>query len=170
MVGEAGDEFTEGGEVADCDVELDAAVVGADAFASAVAGEFGADGEGPGFEFLDGVAVALDEVESGGVAVGEAVEGGAAVGAAGREGDGDAGDLGVDFEVGFAADGDAGGGGGAVGGVGCGGGGFGHVFTVARRVAPGVCVGWSSDRNLRGVLRVWGAGPESTRVAVLNEE
>lgn len=108
MVGEAGDEFTEGGEVADCDVELDAAVVGADAFASAVAGEFGADGEGPGFEFLDGVAVALDEVESGGVAVGEAVEGGAAVGAAGREGDGDAGDLGVDFEVGFAADGDAG--------------------------------------------------------------
>lgn len=40
--------------------------------------------------------------------MGEAVEGGAAVGAPGGEGDGDAGDFGVDFEVGFASDGDVG--------------------------------------------------------------
>ena len=90
-------------------------MVGADAFAAAVSGEFGGDGEGAGFEFFDGVAVALDEVEGGGVAAGEVGEGGAAVGAAGADGDADAGDLGVDFEVGFAADGDAGGVGGAVG-------------------------------------------------------
>ena len=90
-------------------------MVGADAFAAAVSGEFGGDGEGAGLQFFDGVAVGLDEVEDGGVAAGEVVEGGAPVGAAGADGDADAGDLGVDFEVGFAADGDAGGVGGAVG-------------------------------------------------------
>lgn len=83
-------------------------MVGADAFGAAVAGEFGADGEGAGFELFDGVAVGLDEVEGGGVAAGEVVEGGAPVGAAGSEGDGDAGDLGVGFEVGFASDSDVG--------------------------------------------------------------
>ena len=95
-------------------------MVGADAFAAAVSGEFGGDGEGAGLQFFDGVAVGLDEVEDGGVAAGEVVEGGAPVGAAGADGDADAGDLGVDFEVGFAADGDAGGVGGAVGGGWCG--------------------------------------------------
>ncbi|CAO0825064.1 hypothetical protein SMICM17S_03424 [Streptomyces microflavus] len=54
LVGEAGDEFAEGGEVVDGDGELDVAVVGADAFGAAVAGEFGVDGEGAGFEFFDG--------------------------------------------------------------------------------------------------------------------
>lgn len=108
VVGEAGDEFAEGGEVAEGDGDLDGAVVGADAFGAAVAGEFGVDGEGAGLQFLDGVAVGLDEVEGGGVAVSEAVEGGAAVGAPSGEGDGDAGDFGVDFEVGFASDGDVG--------------------------------------------------------------
>lgn len=83
-------------------------MVGADAPAAAVAGEFGGDGEGAGFEFFDGFAVALDEVEDGVVAACEVLEGGAAVGAAGADGDADAGDLGVDFEAGFAADGDAG--------------------------------------------------------------
>ena len=90
-------------------------MVGVDAFAAAVFLEFGGDGEGAGFESFDGVAVGLDEVEDGGVAAGEVVEGGAAVLAAGGDGDADAGDFGVDFEVGFAADGDAGGVGGAVG-------------------------------------------------------
>ena len=90
-------------------------MVGADAFAAAVLLEFGGDGEGAGLQAFDGFAVGLDEVEDGGVAAGEVVEGGAAVLAAGADGDADAGDLGVDFEVGFAADGDAGCVGGAVG-------------------------------------------------------
>lgn len=84
-------------------------MVGVDAFAAAFLLELGGDGEGAGLQLLDGVAVGLDEVEDGGVAAGEVVEGGAAVFAAGGDGDADAGDLGVDFEAGFAADGDAGG-------------------------------------------------------------
>lgn len=79
-------------------------MVGADAFASASWGEFGGEGDGAGGEVLDRVAVGLEEVEGGGVAAGEVVEGGAAVAAAGGEGDADAGDLGVDFEFGLAAD------------------------------------------------------------------
>ncbi len=122
-------------------------MVGADAFAAAVAGEFGGDGEGAGLDLLDGFAVALEEFEDGVVAAGEVVEGGAAVGASGADGDADAGDFGVDFEPGFAADGDARGVGGSVGlvrGV------LGHGFTVALSFV-GV---WSSDRNLAGVLQV----------------
>lgn len=83
-------------------------MVSVDAFAAAVFFEFGGDGEGAGFEVFDCVAVCLDQVEGGGVAAGEVVEGGAAVFAAGGDGDADAGDFGVDFEAGFAADGDAG--------------------------------------------------------------
>lgn len=123
---------------------MDAAVVGADAFAAAVFGEFGADGVGAGLDVFDGVAVGLDEVEGGGVAAGEVGEGFSAVGAAGGDGDADAGDFGVDFEVGFAADGDAGCFGGAVGEGGLGffrGGG--HAFhSVIVRVGVGVVVGW----------------------------
>lgn len=83
-------------------------MVGADAFAAAVFREFRADGEGAGFEAFDGVSVGLHEVHGRRVAAGEVGEGLASVGAAGADGDADAGDLGVDFEVGFAADGDAG--------------------------------------------------------------
>lgn len=83
-------------------------MVGADAFASAAVGEFGGEGDAAGGEVFDGVAVGLDQVEGGGVAAGEVVEGGAAVAAAGGEGDADAGDLGVDFEFGLAADGEEG--------------------------------------------------------------
>lgn len=114
-VGEAGGEFAEGGEVGEFGGDVDSAVVAVDAFAAAVLGEFGGDGEAAGLQAFDGLAVALDQVEDGGVAAGEVVEGGAAVGAAGGDGDADAGDLGVDFEAGLAADGDAGGVGGAVG-------------------------------------------------------
>lgn len=89
-------------------------MVSADAFAAAAWGEFGGDGDGAGGEVFDGVAVGLDQVEDGGVAVGEVVEGGAPVAAAGGDGDADAGDFGVDFELGFAADGEEGGLGGAV--------------------------------------------------------
>lgn len=83
-------------------------MVGADAFAAAVPAEFGADGEVAGFDAFDAVAVGFDEVEGEGVAAGEVGECFAAVLAAGGDGDADAGDLGVDFEVGFAADGEAG--------------------------------------------------------------
>lgn len=108
QVGEAGGEFAEGGEVGEFGGDVDAAVVGVDAFAAAFVLEFGADGEGAGFEAFDCVAVCLGEVEGGGVAAGEVVECGSAVFAAGGDGDADAGDFGVDFEAGFAADGDAG--------------------------------------------------------------
>ncbi|MGW5061711.1 hypothetical protein ACWEQ2_31040 [Streptomyces sp. NPDC004096] len=57
------------------------AVVGADALAVAVRGEFGGDGEGACPESFDGCSVAVDEVECGGVAAGEVVGGGAPVGA-----------------------------------------------------------------------------------------
>ena len=96
-------------------------MVGADAFAAALSVEFGGDGEGAGLQLLDGLAVGLHQVEDRGVAAGEVVERGAPVGAAGADGDADAGDLGVDFEAGFAADRDAGGVGGAVGDGGLGG-------------------------------------------------
>ena len=77
----------------------------------------------------------------------------------------DAGDLGVDFEAGFAADGDAGRVGGAVGD----GGGVGFLWagghtphSVTGGAGRGVCR--SPDRNLWGLLR-WGRyGSESTRV------
>jgi hypothetical protein len=67
-------------------VDADGAVVGVDAFAAAVPGEFGGEGEGAGLQVGDRVAVGLDEVEDGGVAAGEVVEGGAAVASAGGRG------------------------------------------------------------------------------------
>lgn len=143
-------------------------MVGVNAFAAAFVLEFGADGEGAGFEAFDCVAVCLGEVEGGGVAAGEVVECGSAVFAAGGDGDADAGDFGVDFEAGFAADGDAGGVGGAVGD---GGGGSSVGGVVIRPTlalvgclgAVGGAVG-SSDRNLWGLLRFAVSGSESTRV------
>ena len=151
-------------------------MVGADAFAAAVSGEFGGEGEGAGFEFFDGVAVGLDEVDDVGVAAGEVVEGGAAVGASGGDGDGDAGEFGVDFEVGFAADGEAWGLGGSVG---LGGWSWAHCGIWRSWFCQGAghqietcggCCGWLVLRQNPGVYARRGLCSTSTRVTRLQGE